>query len=302
MNVAAPRTPTEARRRAPTTPWARGAVPAAVLAAVLAAGCASTPPPPPATPPPPPPALGTPPTSDKVELPPSLQGLDLTPAQQEEIFRIGAELEREGATVVSAAMDFGHSVAGAARQCKGETPFVEADAARVVRVSEEMREPVVTAVQRLHRLLTPEQRKKLSVRLLEGNDAARRERRNESRTRSLGPQLDLTTMQMVTMLVKARALWGQYADRAEPWRLHYETAAEHFARADFDAHSEPLARVPIVAFTMDFVRTGLRFLIPILEPQQCEALGRVIDDTLDKQAERAALRARAAEARDARKP
>ncbi|MFT3763965.1 MAG: Spy/CpxP family protein refolding chaperone [Minicystis sp.] len=253
------------------------------LLLVLVTGCAASSSPPPPSPSQPA-AAPAPKESAASELPPVLRDLDLTPAQEAEILKIRADLQRDLEPLMRAAGDLGRSVAGAARQCKGDTPFVEADAARLVRMGEEVRGDVLDAVQRFHRLLTPAQRRKLSDRLLEADDWAKRERRNESRSRSLAPALDLSMMQTMAMLVKARVLWSTFADRAEPWRLHYETAIAHFARDDFDARHEAVAEVPIVALSTEFLRTGLRFLIPILEPQQCEALGRLIDEKLDEQA------------------
>ena len=217
------------------------------------------------------------------------------------MLRINADLESTAVPLRGAADEFGRSVAGAARQCKGDTPFMEMDAARLVREGEELRGPVIDAIQRVHRVLTPAQRRTVSDRLVEGDDWAKRERRNASRTRDLGPALDLSTMQMMSMLVKAGVLWTSFADRAEPWRVHYRAAITDFARDDFDAHKEPVAAVPVVALTLEFVQAGLRLLIPLLEPKQCEALGRVMDEKIDEQAartaERAAARARALEQR-----
>ncbi|APR85953.1 Hypothetical protein A7982_11302 [Minicystis rosea] len=247
--------------------------------------CASAPPPPP---PPPPAPVAAGPQRARDELPPALRELALTPEQEAEVRRIRADLVRASEPIVGAANDLGHSVAGAARQCKGESPFVDSDGARLVRMGEDVRGDVIDAVQRFHRLLTPAQRRKLSARLLEGDDWARRERRNESRSRDLAPALDLSVMQTMAMLVKARVLWSTFADRAEPWRVHYKTAVEHFARDDFEARKEPVAEVPVVALSVDFLKMGLRFLIPILEREQCEALGRLIDQKLDEQAARAA--------------
>lgn len=255
-----------------------------LLLLAFAGGCATALPPAP-TPPPPPSAA---PASAANDLPPVLHDLDLTPAQVEEIRRIRADLVRDAEPLVRAAGEMGRSVAGAARRCKGDTPFVEADAARVIRAGEDMRGDVLDAVNRFHRLLTPAQRQKLSTRLLEGDEWAKRERRNGSRTRTLAPALDLSFSQTMQMLVKARVLWTSFADKAEPWRAHYRTAVANFPRADFDAHKEPVAEVPVVALTTEFVRTGMKFLIPLLEKQQCEALGNLIDQKLDEQAARAA--------------
>jgi hypothetical protein len=103
------------------------------------------------------------------------------------------------------------------------------------------------------------------------------------------------------MLVKAGVLWNSYADRAEPWRVHYRAAITRFARDDFDAHGEPVASAPLVPLTLEFVQAGLRQLVPLLEPQQCEALGKLIEEKVDEQvartAERVAQRARVLEPR-----
>ena len=208
-----------------------------------------------------------------------------------------ADLERQGETMRSAVEELGRSVAGAVRRCKGDSPFIDADAARVVREGEELRGPVLDAVQKFHKLLTPAQRRTLSARLVEGDDWAKRERRNSKRTRDLGPALDLSTLQLMSVLVKAGELWSSFADRAEPWRVHYRTAITDFARDDFDVHKEPVAAVPVVALMLEFVREGLRLLIPVLEPKQCEALGDLIDQKLDEQAAKWAERARADEQR-----
>lgn len=274
-----------------------------VLLFVSLAGCAATPTPP-VTPPPMATGTAAPAAAAPAagpELPPLLRGIGLTPEQVEAVIRINADLESKAEPFVSSVNELGHSVAGAARQCKGDTPFIETDAARVVREGEDVRKPVLDAVQRVHHVLTPAQRRIVSERLVESDDWAKRERRNSSRTRELGPALDLSTMQLVKMLVKAGVLWSSFADRAEPWRNHYRTAITNFAREDFDVHHEPVAAAPAVAFTVDFVRAGLRQIIPLLEPKQCEVLGNLIDQKLDeaaaRAAERAAARARALEHR-----
>lgn len=262
-----------------------------MLLSLALGGCAATPPPASAPPPSPSAAPASAGANDPNELPPALRDLDITPAQQAEIARIRVDLTRNAEPLVSAASEMGRSVAGAARQCKGDTPFVEADAARVIRAGEELRGDVLDAVQKLHKVLTPAQRQKLSTRLLEGDEWAKRERRNESRTKTLGPALDLSFSQTMQMLVKARVLWTTFADKAEPWRAHYKAAVANFARDDFDARREPVAEAPAVALTTEFVRTGMKFLIPILEKPQCEALANLIDQKLDEQAARAAAQA-----------
>ena len=60
------------------------------------------------------------------------------------------------------------------------------------------------------------------------------------------------------------------------------STAAHFARDDFDARKEPVAEAPIVAIAVAIVRDGVRTLVPLLEPKQCEALGRAIDESVEE--------------------
>jgi hypothetical protein len=271
----------------------------ALLALAFAAGCAAAPHPPIASQPlaeaEPAAASATAeapaaPSPAEAALPPSMRELGLSAAQVDAVLRVYADLESTAEPFVGAANELGRSIAGAARQCKGETPFIRMDAARVIREGEAMRAPLLDAIQQVHRLLTPAQRKKLSDRLVEGDDWAKRERRNSSRTRDLGPALDLSTMQVMSMLVKAGVLWSNYADRTDPWRVHYRAAITRFARDDFDAHGEPVGAAPLVPLTLEFVQAGLRQLVPLLEPKQCEVLGHLIEEKLDDQAARTAER------------
>jgi Spy/CpxP family protein refolding chaperone len=264
----------------------------------LANACASSGPPAAAPSAPPPataaPVAATAPSDPRDELlPPTLRDLDLTEAQRADILRTYADLESSAEPFASAVAEYGRSMAGAVRQCKGTTPFMEMDGERLVRQGEDLRGPLLDAAQHLHRVLTPAQRKKLSDRLVEGDDWAKRERRNAARTKDLGPMLDLSTMQVMQMLVKAGVLWSSFADKADPWRVRYRTAITNFARDDFDVHAEPVATAPLAALTLEFARTGLRMLLPLLEPKQCEALGNLIDQKVDEQVARRATAAAA---------
>src|SRR5262249_26115166 len=112
----------------------RPALVLALLAPALVPACATTPPPPPAPPSvtaePGAPATPAAPSPDEAALPPLLRELELTPAQMEAVLKLNDDLDRDGEGFLSAADALGRSVAGAARQCKGETPFVEMDASR----------------------------------------------------------------------------------------------------------------------------------------------------------------------------
>ena len=230
----------------------RRALPSALLALALATGCAAAPPrrrladprrdprrraTPAAEPARPPPSL---------HCPPLLRGIDLTPAQVEEALRINADLRERRIRSQGA----GHRVPGAPWPAPPEevqgasTPFVEMDAARVVRQGEELR-----SLRARHRPAgAPPAHPGASaarcrIASFGGSTTGRSaERRNASRTKDLGPALDLSTVQMMSMLVKAGVLWTSYADQVEPWRVKYHAAILDFARDDFDVAQGPRRR------------------------------------------------------------
>jgi Spy/CpxP family protein refolding chaperone len=266
--------------------------PARSLAAALASiviGCAVPRAPsvpsaaaPAATPAAAPSASAEPPAQPK--LPRSLRDLDLDPDQVRAVEAVVRDLEEELDPFAAAVDELGRSLAGAARQCKGDTPFVAMDAEAVVRAGEPARRAVVAAIQRVHAILRPEQRAKLSAKLLDEDENGRKDRdeKADAETRELGPQLGLSFAQVATVILRARALTSKYEDRSDVWRSHYRHALVAFAKPDFDMGRERFAEAPVVELFTAFTRDAFRTLVPILKGSQCEALGKLVDDTLDE--------------------
>lgn len=242
----------------------------------LSVGCSYASPPTPDTP-----ASVARAAAEPRELPSLLEELDLGTSQRDQILSLFDEVKRDLTPLVDSGREFGRALSVAARQCKGDSPFIEMQASSTAAVGEQIREPVLDAIQRLHGILTPAQRRALSRRLLGADQPDERERKNDTRTRSLGIDLDLSVGQMLSMLLRVQALRESFQERAEPWRLRYRSALRAFARDDFDVRRHPIAEAPLVALATTFVRDALRVLMPVLEPAQCETLGRFIADKVD---------------------
>jgi hypothetical protein len=285
-------------KHGPAWSTSRAAAPLAlgVLCAAVALGCAAPRAPVPAPAAPAAAAAPAPSAAPEDEaaprLPRSLRDLGLDAEQSRAAEAIARDLEDDLDPLIDASRELGRSLAGAARGCKGETPFVVMDAEATVRAGEPARRAVVRAIGRVHALLRPDQRAKLSARLLAEEESGAGEKADGEKTRSLGPELGLTLSQVGTMLARARTLAGKYEDRVEVWRSHYRHALSAFARADFDMAREPFAEAPVVELMTSFARDAFRLLVPILKPPQCEALGRLVDESLDEaQKKRLARRA-----------
>jgi hypothetical protein len=217
-------------------------------------------------------------------LPPMLEALKLSAAQRREILALREQLKRDLEPIIDAGRDFASAVAVAARTCKPDSPFIPMEAEYTVRVGEQVRGRLLDAVDKFHRILTPAQRQELSKSLLAAADRSEDERddRDDSRTRSIGDELDLSVSQTVALLVRVQALRSSFEEKVAPWRDHYDSAIVAFARDDFEARKQPIAEAPVVELATGIVRDGLRVLIPVLEPKQCDALGRFISDKIEE--------------------
>jgi Spy/CpxP family protein refolding chaperone len=222
------------------------------------------------------------PDAGEPPLPQMLQDLRLTPAQRSELRRLAVDVRREARPLVDAGRQFGRTLAGAARRCKSESRFLEMEASFMVSAGEQIRGPMLDAIQRLHRILTPAQRRELSRRLIDLNQAPARERRGEARTRELGEDLDLSFGQTLTLLMRAQMLRSRFDERFAPWRVRYHDALADFPRDDFLIREKAIAKVPIVELAADFVLEATRVLLPLLDARQCETLGAWIETRLEE--------------------
>jgi Spy/CpxP family protein refolding chaperone len=218
----------------------------------------------------------------KDRLPDQLEELRLSAEQRAQIRALLDQLKLDLEPVTEASKHLGRAIAVAARECKGASPFVDAEASATVAAGEQARPAVLASIQRLHRILTPAQRKTLSRRLLDDESSRKKDRseRDRSRAESLGGDLDLSVGQMFELLMMAQLLRSDFEDQTEPWRARYRKAVKAFAHDDFDIHEQRVAEAPLAKLGTDLVKDALKLLIPVLEPPQCKELGRMIDDAL----------------------
>jgi Spy/CpxP family protein refolding chaperone len=238
----------------------------------------------------PPEVQAAPPAGEKEDerLPAALEELHLRPDQRREIEALKDDLERDLEPLLEASKHLGRAIAVALRECKGDSPFIDMEASTLVGVGEELRPRALDAIQRFHRILTPAQRRALSQRLL-ASDAERAERRGErdrSSAESIGGKLDLSVGQMFSMLLRVQLLRSSFEDQLKPWRARYRKALKAFARDDFDIRRQAVAEVPFAELATTLVRDGLRMLVPVLDPPQCQEVARLLDEQLDKKKEK----------------
>lgn len=247
------------------------------IALVLGAACAT-----PSTPAPSAPATAD---ASPTALPELLEALEPSPVQRAELVLLLSSLEEDLAPVQVAVADFGRALARAARRCRQDSPFIAMEADHTVTVGEQARGKALEAINRLHAILTPAQRQQLSRRLQGRETEAERarEKRDASRTRSIGGDLDLSIGQILKALVRVQKIRSDFEEKAAPWRERYLRAVRDFEREDFDVRDHAIADLPIVALMTDVARDAFRVLIPLLRPEQCEALARIIEDTMSSE-------------------
>lgn len=223
--------------------------------------------------------------------------LELSAGQRERILALVADLEREVKTIEPAALGLADGLASALRGCRKDSTMLEMRADGLVRSAEVVREPILNAVNELHAILTPAQRRRLVRHVIERERTSSRETRREDAddtTTSVGVELDLSWRQIASILIRARKIQSVYEDKAEPWLEHYRAAVRAFAEPRFDVYEQPIAKAPVMRFLADLVTDAYRVLVPLLEPEQCDALSDFLRDKLAEAEAKAAAREDAA--------
>jgi hypothetical protein len=224
-------------------------------------------------------------TATDAQLPKEIEELELTAEQRRAVLALRADLIRDVQPLLDAGRGFVRAVANGVERCNPKLPSIESEASWTDGVGETVRPPVLTAINRFHRILTRPQREKLVALLLDREQTSRTRNRDQdgARARSLGDVLDLSFSQTVTLLAQALELRDRFEQEIGPWRARYRRALEAFPRDDFDARREALAEAPLVPITTRLVRVAAKLFVPVLEPPQCQALGRFIHERVDDQ-------------------
>jgi Spy/CpxP family protein refolding chaperone len=225
---------------------------------------------------------------DDERLPRALEALDLSDEQQRQVRALGEQLKRQLEPMRDAGFRYGHAVATTVRRCKGKSMVLDDAASWLVVVGEQSRGPLLDAIDRLHAILTPAQRRLLVQRLqrkAEERDAERdaeRERAADRGTRSLGDEVDLSFGQTLRLLAQARALQANAEERLDPWRSRLERAVKAFGNDDFRARDHAVAEAPLVREVTVLVAKAARTMLPILEQEQCKVLGERLEQKVSE--------------------
>jgi hypothetical protein len=213
----------------------------------------------------------------RIELPALLESLRPTPAQRR------ALLEPRLEPMADAGRELALAGAQAATRCDANAMALTDAAEFAVIAGEQVRGDVLDGIDRLHAILTAAQRKALVSRLLGDAHQTDDPRSTDEGARSLGGALHLSLGQMVTLLTRAGALRSAIEERIEPWRVKAKNALLAFPNDDFAIRNYGIAEVPAVELATRFVRDAFRTMLPILDREQCKALGGFIREAVEKQ-------------------
>ncbi len=219
---------------------------------------------------------------DSTRIPEILESLQLSAYQQQQLRALGRELKRQLEPMKDAGREYLLAIAKTASRCNNNTMALDDAASWAVGVGQQVRGPVLDAIDRLHRILTPAQRKMLARRLLDGEKESKKRRKTDEQSYSVSADLDLSLSQTLTLLIRARSLKSALEERLEPWRKSLKNALVAFPRDDFSVREYRIAEVPAVVLATRFVRDAVRTLLPILDQEQCKAVDASIRDALAK--------------------
>lgn len=224
---------------------------------------------------------------DESRLPRGLEELNLSASQRRKILALRDKLELRLAPMEDAGREYALAVAQAVERCDGNHIGLEDAASWAVTVGEQVRGAVLDAIDELHAILTPAQRKALSQRLRDAEERNQRERDDDEGVRKVGEAVDLSLGQMLQLVVRAQALRNVLEERLGPWRGKLESALIAFGEDDFSIRNHAIAEVPAVLIATRFARDALRTLLPVLEQQQCKVLGKHIKEAIEEAAAKA---------------
>lgn len=222
----------------------------------------------------------------KRRLPALLEELGLSEAQRQRLEALRAELELQLEPMQEAGRELALAVAKTVRRCEGSSPALPGAISWAVGSGEQARGAVLDAVDRLHAILTRSQREALVARLRGDEERSKDPRPTDEQARSVGESLDLSLSQLMTMLVRVGALRDALEERIAPWRGQAKSVLAAFVKDDFAIRDHAIAQAPFVALATELLRDGLRTLLPILKPEQCQALATEIERALAEYDER----------------
>jgi hypothetical protein len=228
--------------------------------------------------------------ADPSALPAVLESLHPSAAQRAELLALRDELEDRLEPLADAGRELALGVASAARRCNADMPVLESATTWAVRAGDQARPTLLDAIDRLHAILTPAQRKALADRLLGREQESQSTEPTDEGARAFGDTMDLSVGQMFRLLTRALALRSALEERIAPWREKARSALAAFPDDHFVIREHAIAEVPAVAIGTRFLRDALGTIFPILEPEQCVALAGLIEQAVEEEERRARRR------------
>lgn len=265
---------------------------AAVLSAwITVSGCASVQPSPPAAAPAPTQRAAE---ASGNELPAYLAELGITGQQRAALDKIRDDLVARLARADVQRLAFQDSMVDAIASCDPAFARLHIEGQRMVREGNLAKPVVLDAVNQLHALLRPEQRRKLVEPLIDRN----RERRGSdgaSGFEEFGKTLDLSISQILQLVKRAKTHISLDGNARDALRDQFDEAAKAFMLDSFDAHQTAFGREPLVELAVRLVLDLGTVVLPVLDPTQCTNVAKFARERFDE-AERKRAERRAAQA------
>lgn len=228
-------------------------------------------------------------------LPAYLARLGITEAQRTELDAIGDRLVERVRPADRQRLAFQSAIVGAIEACDSDYARLRIEGRRMIEAGSDAKPVVLDAINELHALLTPEQRRLLVEPMLERSEQ-RRERSDDEGFAALGKKLDLGIGQVLRMAKRARNRMTLSRSDRDELRDLLDDAGEQFMEPDFDAHRTELAQQPLVEHTVQFIYDLAAVVLPVLEDEQCHvaadfARERLVEDEKKPRSDGSGVRA-----------
>jgi Spy/CpxP family protein refolding chaperone len=227
------------------------------------------------------------------ELPEYLMRLGVTVEQRAQLDAIRDRLLAKLQMADAQRLNFEDAVIDAIASCDPAFARLHIEGRRMVRAGNDAKPAVLAAINELHAMLTPDQRRKLVEPIISRNV----ERRGNDGTdgfREVGAELDLSISQILRILKRYRTQMSMTSSDRDELRDMFDEGAKSFLSADFDAHQQGLGKEPIVEHVVRLVLDLGTVVLPVLEKRQCANVSAVARKMLDERRKKRAEAKRAA--------
>ncbi len=205
------------------------------------------------------------------DLPEYLARLGVSDAQLDQLDGIRDRMMERLAAADAQRLTFQDAILEAVDHCDPDYARMHIEAKRMIAAGNDAQPAVLDAINELHALLTPAQRKLLVEPMLERNEARKGEQDSEG-FEALGDKLDLGVGQILELVARARTHLRLDRRGRDELREQFEQDAESFMSPDFDAHKSALGQQAITEIVVNLILDLGVVVLPVLDQRQCQAL------------------------------